>query len=66
MRSKLALAGLVAGLAAAFFPVASASANCTPPVVDNGQQCADDGCDTYDALKAKFDRLPGRPFECTQ
>lgn len=66
MRSKLALAAMVVGTAAAFFPVSTASANCQPPPVDNGQQCADNGCDTYDALAARLHNLPPRPFECTQ
>ena len=67
MRRTLALAGLAVGIAAAVLPVASASAQCQPPLIDNGKPCADDGCDYYAALDARLGgRLPDDLVQCTQ
>jgi hypothetical protein len=68
MRAKLALAGLTVGVVAAIAPLSTASAQCTPPPALGGHsrnKCMDNGCDTYDALKAKFPHLPDRPYDCT-
>ncbi|HEU0130041.1 MAG TPA: hypothetical protein VFQ85_03500 [Mycobacteriales bacterium] len=70
MRSKLALAGLVAGLAAALAPIAPASAQCDPQVFDlEGSGGCANGCEdfsrTYDSL-AEQAHLPTGIWACTQ
>ncbi len=67
MRTKLAIAGLTAGLVTALAPFSPASANCQPPPVDTGEPCMDDACDHYADLDRRLhDRLPNDLFSCTQ
>jgi hypothetical protein len=71
MRTKLAFAGLGVGVVAALAPLAPASAECQPPPTlvntgsSAGNECQPNGCQNYDALKAKLRVLPDRPFDCT-
>lgn len=78
MRSKLALAGVVAGVAAALAPVAPASAQCDPQIVVIGDGGGSGGCsngcmDTGNAFNAAQQKALGRVvvdywdyFLCTQ
>lgn len=66
MRTRIVLAGFLAGTAAALLPIAPASANCVDIVVDDcASLCA--GWVYAEADRAAGDALPGLPLQvdCT-
>jgi hypothetical protein len=61
MRTKLATAGLLAGLATALAPVAPAAANCDPQIIATGPSGCTNGCmETGKRYEEVRDRLGGK------